>query len=85
MSRIRVTVDQLVLKGIETSERQAVIDGLQAGLAAALADQRSGADWARPHRTSVLRLGSLPAERGPTGGRTFGRRLGGAIGGSLTQ
>jgi hypothetical protein len=85
MSRIRVTIDQLVLNGIETGERQAIIDGLQAGLATALAGPRSRAEWAQPRRTSVLRLGSIPAERGLAGGRSFGRRLGGAIGGSLKQ
>ncbi len=50
MSRIRVTIDQLVLRGVEASERQAVIDGLQAGLATALADRQSsrmGPSW--PH------------------------------------
>jgi hypothetical protein len=84
MSRIRVTIDQLVLRGVEASERQAVIDGLQAGLATALADRQS-AGWARPGRTSVLRLGGIPAERGPAGRRRFGRQLGRAIGRSLTQ
>jgi hypothetical protein len=85
MSRIRVTIDQLVLNGIETSDRQAIVDGLQAGLAMALADPQSRAEWAQPSRTSVLRLGSIPAERGPAGGHSLGRRLGGAIGGSLKQ
>jgi hypothetical protein len=85
MSHIRVTIDQLVLRGVEASERQAIIDGLQAGLARALADPRSTTEWAQPYYTSVLRLGSIPAERGLAGGRGFGRRLGGAIGGSLKQ
>ena len=68
MSRIHVTIDKLVLRGVEASERQALIDGLRAGLAAALADQQSAAR-ARPASTSVLRLGSIPAERGPAGRR----------------
>ncbi len=79
MSRIRVTIDQLVLNGFEASERQAVVDGLRAELALALADPRSAAEWARPYRTNVLRLGGIPAERGPAGRRSFGRQLGRAI------
>jgi hypothetical protein len=84
MSRIRVTIDQVVLKGIDASERQAVIDGLRAGLATALADQHS-AGWARPRAASVLRLGGIPAERGAAGRRSFGRKMGRAIGRSLSQ
>ena len=84
MSRIHVTIDKVVLRGVEASERQAVIDGLRAGLAAALADQPS-AGWARPGSTGVLRLGAIPAGEGPADRRTFGRQLGGAIGRSLTR
>ncbi|MGD0376619.1 MAG: hypothetical protein ABSB01_18805 [Streptosporangiaceae bacterium] len=85
MSRIRVTIDQLVLNGFEASERQAFIDGLRAELTLALADPRSGTEWARPYRTNVLRLGGIPAERGAAGRRSFGRRLGRAIERSLKR
>jgi hypothetical protein len=85
MSRIHVTIDQLVLHGFEASERQAVADGLRAELAAALADPRYRPEWARSYRTDVLRLPGITAERGPTGRRSFGRQLGRAIERSLKQ
>jgi|HubBroStandDraft_3_1064219.scaffolds.fasta_scaffold166236_2 hypothetical protein len=85
MSRIRVTIDQLVLHGFEASERQAVVDGLRAELARALADPQSRTEWARPYRTDVLRLPGITAERGPAGRRSFGRQLGRAIERSLKQ
>jgi len=85
MSRIRVTIDQLVLNGFEASERQAVIDGLRAELTRALSDPQSGTGWARPYRTNVLRLPGIVSERGPAGRRSFGRQLGRAIEGSLKR
>jgi hypothetical protein len=85
MSRIRVTIDTVVLNGFEPSERQALIDGLRAELALALAGERSSGEWARPYRTNVLRLPGIAAERGPAGRRTFGRRLGRAIERSLKR
>jgi hypothetical protein len=85
MSRIRVTIDTLVLVGFEPSERQALIDGLQAELTRALSDPRSGTGWARPHRTNLLRLPAIASERGPAGRRSFGRQLGRAIEGSLKR
>jgi hypothetical protein len=85
MSRIRVTIDRVVLNGFDSSERQAVIDGLRAELARVLADPRSAAASARPYRTEVVRLGAIPAERGPAGGRGFGRQLGRAIERSLQR
>jgi hypothetical protein len=85
MSRIRVTIDKLVLHGFEASERQAVIDGLRAELTRALADPGSRTEWARPYRTNVLKLGGIAAERGPAGRRSFGRQLGRAIERSLKR
>ncbi len=85
MSRIRVTIDTLVLNGFEPSERQALIDGLQAELTRALTDSQPTTQWARPYRTNVLRLPGIAAERGPAGRRSFGRQLGRAIERSLKQ
>jgi hypothetical protein len=83
MSRIRVAIDQVVLTGIEAGERQAVIDGLRAELAAALAGGGPGPGWARPWRRDVLRLPGITAEPGPGGGRRLGRSVGRAVGRSL--
>jgi hypothetical protein len=79
MSRIRVTIDTVVLNGFEPSERQALIDGLRAELTLAFADQQSRGEWARPYRMNVLRLPGIASERGPAGRRSFGRQLGRAI------
>ena len=83
VSRITLTIDRLVLKGFEAGDRQALAEGLQAELSRVLADPATRADWARPHRTPVLRLGRMPLEPGPMGGRKFGGGLGRAIGKGL--
>jgi hypothetical protein len=83
VSLIRVTIDRLVLKGLESADRKALVEGLQAELSRVLADPAARAEWARSHRTPVLRLGHLPLESGAAGGRTFGHGLARAIGKGL--
>jgi hypothetical protein len=83
MSRIRVTIDELVLKGIEAGDRNALVDGLRSELARVLADPAARAEWARMHRTPVLRLGRIPLESGASGGRKFGKGMARAIGRGL--
>jgi len=83
MSRIRVTIDELVLKGIASGDRNALVDGLRSELARVLSDPATRAEWATTHRTPVLRLGQLPLESGPSGGRTFGKSMARAIGRGL--
>jgi hypothetical protein len=83
MSRIRVTIDQLALKGFETGERKALVEALQTELAATLADPANRVEWTRSRRTPVLRLGQMPFAKGSAGGRTFGVDLARAIGRGL--
>jgi hypothetical protein len=83
MSRIRVTIDRLVLKGIEPEVRTALVEALRAELSRVLADPATRADWARSHRTPVLRLGSIPLQPGPSGGRKLGGGMARAIGRGL--
>jgi|NGEPerStandDraft_6_1074524.scaffolds.fasta_scaffold335930_2 hypothetical protein len=83
MSRIRVTIDRLVLKGFEAGERKALVEGLQAELSRVLANPAARAEWARPHRTPVLRLGRMALEPGPSGGRKFGGAVARAVGRGL--
>lgn len=83
MSRVRVTIDQLVLKGLEPADRKALVEGLQAELSQVLSDPAARAAWARSHRTPVLKLGRMPLESGPAGGRKFGGGLARAIGKGL--
>jgi hypothetical protein len=83
MSRITLNIDRLVLKGFEPGDRNALVQGLQAELSRVLADPVTRAEWARSHRTPVLRLGRMPIEPGPAGGRKFGAGLARAIGKGL--
>jgi hypothetical protein len=83
MSRIRLTIDQLVLSGFEAGDRKALVEALQSELARVLADPATRTQWARSHRTPVLKLGRMPLEAGTAGGRKFGSSLGRAIGRGL--
>ena len=83
MSRIRVNIDRLVLNGIAAARRKG------AGGWPASRNWRecwptaARAEWARSHRTPVLRLGQVPLESGPSGGRKFGKSMARAIGRGL--
>jgi hypothetical protein len=83
MSRIRVNIGQLLLKGFEPGERKTLIESLQRELSAMLGDPRGRAGWTRSHRTAVLRLGPMPLQRGPAGAATFGAAVARAIGKGL--
>jgi hypothetical protein len=83
MSQVRVTIDRLVLKGLEPTERKALVEGLQRELSQVLSDPATRAEWARSHRTPVLRLGRLPLEPGTSGGRKFGKQMARALGRGL--
>jgi hypothetical protein len=83
MSQVRVTIDRLVLKGMEPAERKALVEGLQRELSRVLSDPATRAQWAHSHRTPVLRLGRLPLEPGAAGGRKFGKQMARALGRGL--
>jgi hypothetical protein len=80
MSRIRLTIDELTLKGFEGADGRAIADGLRSELARVLSDPLTRAEWARSHRTPVLRFGPMPLETGTSGSRKFARGLAQAIG-----
>jgi hypothetical protein len=80
---VRIRIDQLVLKGFEPAERQALVEGLQSELYHVLSDRAIRAEWARPRRTPVLRLGRLPLESGTVGARRFGGSVVRAVGKGL--
>jgi len=85
VSRIRVEIEQLVLKGFEAADRAAMIEGLRNGLAAVLSDAASQREWAQSRRTPVMRLGRMAFEPGPAGGRKFGKQVAEAIGKGLKR
>jgi hypothetical protein len=80
MSRIRVHIDRLVLPELEIGARKALVEGLRGELTRALSNPATRAEWAKSHRTPVLRLGRMPMEPGPSGGRKFGSALARAMG-----
>jgi hypothetical protein len=83
MSRITLTIDRLVLQGFEAADRKALVEGLQGELSRVLSDSASRAEWAQSHRTPILRVGRMPLEPGPSGGRKFGNGMARAIGRGL--
>ena len=83
MSRIRLTIDRVVLNGFEPADRTALMEGLRAELSRVLGDPASRGEWARSQRTPVLKLGRMPLDPGPSGGRKLGSGLARAIGKGL--
>jgi hypothetical protein len=79
MSRIRVTIDEVVLRGIEPAARKPLIQGLEAELSRILADPSGRDEWARSRRAPVMRLGRIAMESSPSGARKFGAGVARAI------
>jgi hypothetical protein len=83
MSRIRVDIDALILVGFDPGERRCLVESLERELSAMLSDKKGRAEWARSHRTPVLRLGQLPLEHGAAGSARFGAAVARGIGKGL--
>jgi hypothetical protein len=83
VSRILLAIDRVVLKGFEPADRKALVEGLESELSRLLADPATRRQWARSHRTPVLRLGRMPLEPGPAATRKFGSSMARAIGKGL--
>ena len=83
MSRIRLTIDKLALRGFEAADGRVLTEALRSELARMLADPLTRAEWARSHRTPVLKLGRIPLETGSAGSRKFGQKMAHAIGKGL--
>ena len=83
MSRIHLTIDRLVLKGLQHGQDKALVESLRAQLSEILTDRSTRAEWARSHRTPVLKLGRLPIEAGSVGGRKIGAQIARGIGRGL--
>lgn len=78
MSRIHVTIDRLVLSGLDPAARHAFITGLKTELTRELADPTQRADLTS-RRTPVLRLGRVALEAGLGGARKLGGHVGKSI------
>jgi len=75
MSRIRVSIGRVSLRGLDDEAGRFVADALRGELARMLAEPREQAHWTQSRQLPVLRLGRLPIQPGTSGGR----QLGGAI------
>jgi hypothetical protein len=80
-ARIHVTIDRLVLRGVDAGDRPHLVAALQAELGRVLSNPETRAAWARSGRTPVLRLGNVPFAPGPAGSRNLARKIAQAIGG----
>jgi hypothetical protein len=78
--RVSVTIDRLVLRGMDPAARTAFVDGLRRELVQVLADPAARAEMQGSRRTPVLRLGQMPLGEGLAGARSLGRSVARAIG-----
>ena len=77
MSRIRVHIDQIAVRGLDPAASAAVIDGLRVELARVLRDASTLP--ARSQRTPVMKLAPLSLQPGNSGARQLGVKAAGAI------
>jgi hypothetical protein len=76
-------IDRLVLNGFQQLEGKALAEALQSQLSRVLADRTTRSEWARSHRTPVLKLGRMSLNAGTTGASTFGTQMAKAVGRGL--
>jgi hypothetical protein len=79
VSRICLHIARLVLNGVGQLEGKALAEALQSQLSRDLTDATSRNDWARSHRTPMLKLGRMPLPAGTTGASSFGTQLARAV------
>jgi len=75
MSRIRLNIDRVVLKGVEPGEGKAMVEALRAELTRVLSNGTLQTEGLRSYRTPVLKLGRKPLQPGVGGARKFGTGL----------
>jgi hypothetical protein len=85
MSRILITIDRLVLKGIDPVDRHVLANALKTELALILADPVTRVALSQSRRTPVLRLGRVQLAPGFAGARQFGLGIARAIGKRLNS
>jgi hypothetical protein len=79
VSRIDVTIDRLVLRGLDPAARTALVQGLRAELEQVLGDPAKRAELSS-RKTPLLRLGQVPLQPGISGARNLGRTVARAVG-----
>jgi hypothetical protein len=81
MSRVDVSIDRLVLRGIEPADRDGLVEGLKRELARAFTRPQTAATPLVSGETPVLRAGPMTFTPGPAGAR----RLGGGIANAIAK
>lgn len=77
MSRVRVRIDQIAVRGLDAAASSAVIEGLRVELARVLRDAPTLP--VRSHRTPLMKLAPLSLQTGTAGARQLGVQAAGAI------
>jgi hypothetical protein len=77
MSRVRVRIDQVAVRGLDSVAADAVIDALRLELARVLV--KSTALPTRSQRTPVVKLGPIPLQVGSSSARNLGQSTAHAI------
>jgi len=80
---IHVKIDRLVLKGIDPSDRLALVRGLRTTLPKVLAEASTREALVCSRRTAVIRVLGLPLEPGLAGARKLGGSIARVIGRGL--
>jgi hypothetical protein len=75
MSRIHITIDRIVLHGVDATDRDALVNGMKVELTRLLGDADARGALGGSRRTPVLRLGQMPIAQGSAGAQTFGHGL----------
>ena len=83
MSRIRLNIEGLRLNGFGATEAKALSEALQSGLQQVLRDRTNRGEWARSHRTPLVKLARMPRGSGEAGAGNLGKQLAHAIGRKL--
>jgi hypothetical protein len=75
MSRVRVKIGHIVLRGLDPADRQPLLDGLKSELSRLLANRANEVRSARLRHMPVLYMRGLSSQPGASGAN----KLGGAI------
>jgi len=82
---IKVTIDELVLRGVDPHDAPALAEGLKTELARMFAGPKSRQSLQQQRETPVLRLDPMPLSAGRMAARTFGTNLARAIGKGVSR
>jgi len=80
VTRFHVTIDRLILPGIDGGNPAAVVEALRAELTRQFSAPGARAAWGDSRRTPVMKLGRITLASGAAGSRNFGTALARGIG-----